>query len=137
MSQDIETAIVTRMRGFTGIGDVVGTRIYPDIAPEKAAYPFLTYQLISDNEIQGLEGSHGLLHPRITIKCFDTKSADTVRSVISRTRKCWVGFRGTVDGVPIHNVIFEGRQSGFDEQAKAWWRSIDLEFWYGDDIPTF
>lgn len=46
----IEQLLRAHLGADTGIASLVGTRIYPEVAPQGAAYPFLTYQAINDKE---------------------------------------------------------------------------------------
>lgn len=46
----IEQLFRTHLAGTSAVSSIVGTRIYPMVAPQDAAYPLLTYQAISDVE---------------------------------------------------------------------------------------
>ena len=46
----IEQLFRTHLAGTAAVSSIVGTRIYPMVAPQDAAYPLITYQAISDVE---------------------------------------------------------------------------------------
>lgn len=57
----IAAAIFARLSGDAGVSALVGSRIYPQEAPEDATYPLITFLQVSagDNSARGLVGGQG------------------------------------------------------------------------------
>lgn len=46
----IESILAAHLAGTTAVTNIVGTRIYPMIAPQPAVFPYIVYQVVGGNE---------------------------------------------------------------------------------------
>ena len=49
-----DTWIESQLSGSTAVTAIVSTRIYPDVAPPDASYPFIVYSLVSPDDVRGV-----------------------------------------------------------------------------------
>jgi hypothetical protein len=63
----LETKIYTLLSGVVA---VVGTRIYPLVAPQEAELPLIVYTRISSGREYSMDGYSNLENPRMQIDCF-------------------------------------------------------------------
>lgn len=52
----IESDLVAHLKADSALAALVSTRIYPMAAPQNVVKPYITYQVISDNSNQCIEG---------------------------------------------------------------------------------
>ena len=65
----IESDLYTTLSNDAGVSALVGTRIYPNLAPESATYPYITYQLISGVRLSTVTGVNDAKRKRIQHSC--------------------------------------------------------------------
>jgi len=65
----IETTLYNALSGDAAIIALVSDRIYPQIAPDSAAVPYITYQVIATNAYNVLVGAPGSERKVIQINC--------------------------------------------------------------------
>ena len=75
----VEAALFNYLSGISGIAAIVGTRIYPLEAPQNGAFPCITFQTISFQHTNSLEGSSGLGAARIQVNCWARNVAGSTR----------------------------------------------------------
>ena len=88
-----------KLKATTAITDIVGTRIYPIIADDEAARPYITYQTISDQSENHATGATETNHCRIQIDLWaDTYiESKTLATAVKTALKNWTD--GTGDPV--------------------------------------
>lgn len=69
----IETLIFTRLSTFGGLTALIGTRVYPNIAPQNAARPFVTYRRVTSDRPAAMGSDSGVVRARFQ---FDTFAED-------------------------------------------------------------
>ena len=88
----VEENLYTLFTGSTAIAAVVGTRVYPVMAPQNATYPCLVYTRVSTPRFHTHDGASGMAQPRFQINLWaDSFSAartlaDTVRTAVDGTK---------------------------------------------------
>lgn len=63
----MEADLFTLLSGDATIAAIVGTRIYPVIAPNSAVAPFLVYNVISGQAVSTFSGASGYVKKRVQI----------------------------------------------------------------------
>ena len=96
----IETAIFKSLTEESSISDIMGTRLYPLIAPQDATLPYMTYQQISGDRDHVLSGPTGFTKNRFQFNCWATTYGGAKR-LFEALRIFWDGFSGTVLSRPI------------------------------------
>ena len=65
----IETDLYSTLSNDSGVTAICSTRIYPNPAPESAARPLVSYQMVSGERILDLPGTSNSIRKRIQINC--------------------------------------------------------------------
>lgn len=81
----IEIDLVSHLKSDSNVTDLIGSRLYPEVAPQNVAKPYLTYKVVNNAELQSLNhrepyGERAL----IQIDCWadSFSSAVTTRAVV-------------------------------------------------------
>jgi len=86
----IETELRTKLLADSTISGLIGTRVYPIVAPQNPIYPFIVYQRISGERYYHLTAAAGRAHPRIRFDVYSNTYlgmkavADAVRQDLSK-----------------------------------------------------
>jgi hypothetical protein len=143
----IEEAVVKHLRADTAVAALIGDRLFPGIADAKAAYPYLTYQVISDVDDKTLEGGAGNADATIQLKCWGQAGKQgrrQARQLYRAIRDALHGFGpGMMAGVTwVHEAWITGRSDEDDSPDGG--RSdgdacvmAELSIGYEDTVPTF
>lgn len=132
----LKTALFSYLGGITAVTDLVGTRVYPSVAPADAALPFIVYSIISSEHARHLGGASGFVRRRVQFDCYDATpdGVETVFQVISDALEAKTGDIGSED----LSVLSSGIESERDdytaptdgtEQSK-FRRSVDFLIWH-------
>lgn len=80
---NVKEAIYSILTADAGISAIVGTKVYPSVAPSSAVAPFVVYSVISNAPIQTMAGSVSTKY-RIQFSCFafDSKTNTSVVSAL-------------------------------------------------------
>ena len=144
----VEAALFNYLSGISGIAAIVGTRIHPLETPQNGAFPCITYQTISFQHTDSLQGSSGLGTARIQINCWArtvdsvSNGYDSALALRDAVRDATDGFSGTWDTTEIDHafIVDEGDlfyPSAGVESDKTYGRRIDLEVWHAEAKPAF
>jgi hypothetical protein len=121
----IQAEIFSALGNYPALATLVGTRIYPDEAPQAAAKPFVVWQEISDQESNDLSGSAetgGTHNYRIQITYWaadQTKSRDGAKQV-RLAMSAAAGFK---------SLHLDTRSLGKDEPTKSYGMQSDFSVW--------
>jgi hypothetical protein len=107
-----ETVLRVALANSTAVTALVGTRVYPVVAPAEAVYPFVTWRRVAVQRLQTLSIPVGL--PRVTLD-FSIYGAtyDQARQVADAMRKVLDGYGGTVDNTVVHRASVENETDDF------------------------
>lgn len=104
------------------LGDLVGNRVFPDVAPEGTALPYCLYEQIGGKPFQYLTAD-----PTIE------KSSLIQISVWSLTRAEAKELIGKIEDAlivaPLHATVASGARSAFDQEADERGFMQDFYFW--------
>jgi len=90
----IESDLYTRLKDDSGVSALVGTRIYPLMAPQNVINPYITYQVINDNSNQCIGGSVYQNDTRFQIDCWSTKYSE-VKAIKEAVLSSLIGFKSS------------------------------------------
>ncbi len=131
----LEEVLFTKLSGTTTITNIVGKRIYPQLAPDKASKPYLVYNRISGPREQIMGGKSGVAYPRIQITCW-ASTYTAVKTLAEAVRMALEAVVNTAWGtVTILACIFEGDTdveefSETTEAARAYGVALDFTVWH-------
>lgn len=72
----LETKIYSLLTGTTVVTTLLGTRLYPLVAPQAPTYPYAVYFRVSGGQQNGLNGYLDLENPRIQIDIYSTSYSE-------------------------------------------------------------
>jgi hypothetical protein len=136
----MHTAIFERLSTYTEVSDLVGTRIYPTKAPQKAQLPCIVYRRFGDQAPQTQLGACGIAESQYEIQVIATKAseallvAEAVRNAFDGLRNVEIGTTYVRSANLINesdtSILFQGSE---DERYQI---EMDFDFWYFRPVPT-
>jgi hypothetical protein len=88
----------------------VSTRIYPDMAPQNAEYPFIVYRLTGNLPSDTKEGASILDVVEATVEMY-SKTYTQAQDIAGAVRTALDRYSGTVSGVEIDSIRFAAAAS--------------------------
>lgn len=123
-----EAVVYSLLSNAAPVTALVGTRIYPGIAPEGTAAPWIVYELISNNRqpaIDAQAASH-VTRSRVQVNLAAVAYA-TIKAMRATVIAATQFQRGTIGGVSVISVLPDGDGAiGFDGETSLFYQSIDL-----------
>lgn len=137
----IETAIWKALTDEATINALIGTspsRLYPLIAPQGAALPYMVFQQISGVRDYTMDGPSGYVDSRYQITCW-AATYPAAKRLFEVVRKFFNGFNATVLNRKLQYVAFENEVDRFAKQPgvdviDAYGKQIDIKITF--DEPT-
>jgi hypothetical protein len=111
-----EAVLRTALVGNTSVTSMVGTRIYPLLAPKTAALPFITWRRSGISREHTLAGPMGVPNVSVEMQSFAATYED-VREVADRVRLVLDGYGGIVNNVEVKHVSLEQESDDFVQLA--------------------
>jgi len=139
----LESALYQYLSAEEGLADV-SPRIYPVVAPQGAALPYIVHRRVSETRMPHLGGSSGMVRTRVQ---FDTYASTPDESIATSEilRGLLDGWRNDSMGTDELNVlsinhddrqtIYEPPSDGSDTGRHR--VSDDYRILYGETIPSF
>ena len=116
---NLPSGLYAELAATTDLTAYVNTRIYPMIAPQPAALPYIVYHKISDVRIHAMKEDVDLYHPRMQIATFSTSylQAHQIADVVESTLKDFSGVLGSSDQPTVQRCFFDNETefSTYDE----------------------
>lgn len=112
----IEPALFTRLSTFAGLTALVSTRVYPGVAPQNAALPFVTYRRVSAVRPWGMGSDAGIVMARVQLDTFALSYA-AARSVAEQVRGALQRWRDEAAAVPVLDCTIEGETDLYEPDA--------------------
>lgn len=130
----IEQAVYTLLVGEPTVSALVGTRIYPDEAPQDAAFPFVVYSQADRQSTMTYGGPVELDAWSMTIEV-EAETKASVRATSQAIRTKMLGFRGTASGLLIRGVFDQSESGSLEIPQHADERGVfsvqmDFTIWY-------
>lgn len=101
----IESALYTRLSTYAPLTALVGTRIYPLVAPQGTTLPYCVYRKVSPGRQYTLDG-YAIERPRMQVSCYGATygQAKGVAVQVTAAVESWaaVGFGWQVGEVDLH-----------------------------------
>jgi hypothetical protein len=117
------------------VSNLIGTRIYPNIVPQKAPMPAVTYQQISGPRLHDMQGAVGMCKARYQINCWAASYAKA-KELAEVVRLTLDGYSsaGTIKVIHLAN---EGDLPktipGIDELTR-YGKRLDFFVWFTEQI---
>lgn len=126
----IKAAIYSRLSNYTNLTDLVGLRIYPGIAPQNTATPYVTIQKISDEPVPAMSADTGLERPRFQIDSWSDQPLEA-ENVDVQVRAALQRYSGTLAGTTIQVSFLENSVDLYDQETELHHVATDFEINHG------
>lgn len=138
----IETALFSYLSTKPIITAEVGTRIYATVAPSAVTYPFITFEIISEDPDHYMQGASNLTNVLVQIDAWAFLVAER-QSIGEAIRNALDGFVGNLgaENLVIRNCFLRNRTT-FEEPDKQGKNlpvhrsSLDFSIWHEQSLPT-
>ena len=94
------------------VSAIVGTKVFPVIAPATADLPFITWRRTSVQRQHGLSGPLGATTVLMSVDLF-ASTYEAVRELSDKVRLCLDGWQDTHNNVSVRNVSLLNEADGF------------------------
>lgn len=102
----------------TAVASLIGSRIYPVLAPSSAALPFAVYRRSSIQRQQTLAGPLGLPTVNMEVQIYSA-TYENARDVADTFRSVLDGYGGTLNNTEVQNASLEQESDDFVQLAGA------------------
>lgn len=125
----IDDALRAYLLTKTALTALISTRIYPDFAPHKAAFPYVIYLKVSDVKEHTHDGQVDLEMPNFQFTAYATTKAEA-RSVSNQIKAALCDYHGTLSEIEIPYITLINELSGAETTAEGAQKIFteDLEF---------
>lgn len=113
-----EAVLRSALVASTAVTSVIGSRIYPVLAPASAALPFVTWRRSGIERAQTLTGPAGLPRVSVEYSIYGT-TYEQARSVADAMRLVLDGYGGTADNTTVKQTSLEDESDDFVTLAGA------------------
>lgn len=107
-----EAAVRNRLVTTTAVSTIVGSKVYPVLAPADAALPFITWRRMSVQRQQSLQGPIGVPTVMLSVDLF-AETYEAARELADAVRLSLDGWGGTFQNTVVSNVSLENESDGF------------------------
>lgn len=124
--------IYGRLSAVAGVTALVSTRIYPDIAPQNATFPYVVFQKLRTSPTDTKEGTSPLDKLLVQVDCY-SNNYDNAHALAAAVRTALDRYAGTVNGHVIDKIIFSNDSDGSPQDVPTstgsmiYWASQDYE----------
>ena len=140
MTDKLKQALFEHMITDPTITAFVGSRVFPNAAPQTAPFPYITYERLDSEHFRHSLGSSGLAKALPEIDCWDTDSV-VAEQIANRVRLRFHQFQGQMGNIALQvdSSTCEGMKDAVKQPENAsdptrWVVSVDLSVWYRETI---
>ena len=146
MAEVPENAVVAILLAESDVTDLIGTRLFPGVAPQDTRYPYGIYEAPNFEHEHNMDSASGLTQGEVTIFWYG-RSRRQVIDVAAAAREALDGFPNStvaVDGTNIHVEALRLRDSGKGmipppPGSDTATHFVEQEYWLAaeESVPTF
>jgi len=115
---DIEDALYTYLSTYSGLTDLVSTRIYPDIFPQEVVPPAVVFTRESGPREMAMGSRPGIAYPRYKFTALASTKTSAV-DVVDQLRAALDYYSGTMGGESGVEVLFSRVDDEYDEEPDS------------------
>jgi len=112
-------AIYNILTNVTAVTDIVGTKIYPEIAPQNESQPYIVYSVVSNSPTDTKEENGNVDEASIEVYCFNTKYSTAIDLGVA-VRAALERKNGTFGGVKIQSINYTNEQMDVNPERSIW-----------------
>ena len=125
----VEAAIYSILTGDATVSSLVGTRIYPVMAPQDAVLPGIVYKRISTDRLSALSADIGVAEARFQFDCY-AATFDQAKIVSEAVRGALQRYKGTAGGTTIRDTVMEDEDDDFIDSTDEHRSRLDITIVY-------
>ncbi len=136
----LHRALYAYLSLYAPLAALVGTRVYPSIAPSSAAFPYVTVQRLAVASIYHMGGASATHDTLVQVDCWALTAiqaqqiADVIRQSLDGQPAVWDGLE--IDGVFVENEL-DDAEPAEDGSQRIYYRTIlTLACWHERPVPT-
>jgi hypothetical protein len=133
----IGAAVYKYLTTYAGLTALISTRVYPDVLPQSVTYPCVSFEAISEEEIESFQtASSTLIGVTYSFSCWAATraSARAISEQIRTAFKNYSGVMGGAGGVTVSAVEkisrIDSTVQDSDGRIIAYLTTIDFQIWY-------
>ena len=94
----IDALLISTLAGDPTLAGLIGNRVYSDVAPDGAVFPFVVYSLAAAPTVRGVGAAHIMSNATYTVKAVDDSATyATLRVIADRIDALLIGLEGAND----------------------------------------
>lgn len=109
-------AIYNILANDTPVSAIVGTRIFPNVAKQTTSFPFIIYDVQSENPTDYKQGVSSLDTDNVMVSCY-CKTYSEASDLAKKIRTALDRVSGTYNGVVIQSIKYDGYNDLFTESS--------------------
>lgn len=134
----IETALFTILTGDATVTGLVGKSVYPNLVPQGAQMPAITYQQITSLREHVMTDTLGIVASWYQINCW-AESYSEARELSEAVRIALADYSGTVSSRDIKAILLENEgdmpmTTGDVEGRRRYGKNLDFVVWHDEAI---
>lgn len=127
----IDALIYGKLSGTSAVTALVSTRIYPDVLPEAATLPALTFTCSQGPPTYLTDGN--IDHIRGTFKCHvivaENKKLDAL-AIAAQVQEALDQYATSNSNLILHNTWYDDRGDHYDPATRRHTVTLTFSFWY-------
>lgn len=130
----IHVAVYNRLKNYSQVSALVGSRVYPEKAIQGVVLPCVVYQRIGTSNRQLYHnGTTKAALSRFQIDCW-AKTPTAAIQLSDAVVACFHGWKGTESGEQIYYSQVVDQQDGFDLETGEYVVPVDVEIFYKEIV---
>lgn len=121
--------VIALLEADAGVGALVGDRIYPIIAPEKATIPQIRLLRVSSREEYDVDGPTNWRKDQLEVQCL-AKNYGEARSIDQAVRDKLAGFEGAGTSCYIMAILLGDIEDNYFPTSKSYVCSLFIDVYY-------
>lgn len=117
----IEESLRTALVSAPAVAAIVNARIYPVVAEDTAATPYITYMNASSTRAPSMSAPGTLRNARIQIDCW--------AATYAQAKALAAAVRAAVEGSAAFKAVLLLEQDGYESQTKTHRQLIEFSIW--------
>lgn len=121
----IEAVLFTRLSTFAGLTALVGTRIYPSVAPQNVTAPFVTYRRISAVRRSGFGQDIGIVSARFQLDAI-ALTYSSMRAVVEQIVLALQRWRSDLTNPAVIETFIENEYEIYEDEPDLYHGAVDV-----------
>jgi len=121
----IQSVLYTRLSTHAALTSLTGLRIFPVEAPDGTARPYLTYHLISRNEVTACDGDAGVIDQVIQIDVW-AESYAGARAVAEVLKTRLTNWKDAATTPAVLRTFKEDERDDYEDDTRIFRASLDF-----------